>query len=57
MKVLVTGHHGYIGSVVAPFLAAQGHEVTGVDTFFYRGCDLRPGKEVESLQRDVRDLA
>ena len=57
MKVLVTGHHGYIGSVVAPFLAAQGHEVTGVDTFFYRGCDLRPGAEVRSLQRDVRDLA
>ena len=56
MKVLVTGHHGYIGSVVAPFLASQGHDVTGVDTFFYRGCDLYPGAEVESVQRDVRDL-
>jgi nucleoside-diphosphate-sugar epimerase len=56
VKVLVTGHHGYIGSVAAPFLAAQGHEVTGVDTLFYRGCDLYPGAEVESLQRDVRDL-
>ena len=56
MKVLVTGHHGYIGSIVAPFLAAQGHEVTGVDTFFYRGCDLSAGVEVGSLQRDVRDL-
>jgi nucleoside-diphosphate-sugar epimerase len=56
MKILVTGHHGYLGSVVAPFLAAHGHEVTGVDTFFYRGCDLRPGAEVASVQRDVRDL-
>ncbi|MDQ2910047.1 MAG: SDR family oxidoreductase [Actinomycetota bacterium] len=56
MKVLVTGHHGYIGSVVAPFLAGQGHEVTGADTFFYRDCDLRPGPQVESVQRDVRDL-
>ena len=56
MRVLVTGHHGYIGSVVAPLLAAHGHEVTGVDTFFYRDCDLRPGPQVESLQRDVRDL-
>ena len=48
MKVLVTGHHGYIGSVAAPFLAAQGHEVTGLDTLFYRGCDLerrRRGRE------------
>jgi nucleoside-diphosphate-sugar epimerase len=56
MNVLVTGHHGYIGSVVAPFLAGQGHDVTGLDTFFYRDCDLRPGAQVESVQRDVRDL-
>jgi nucleoside-diphosphate-sugar epimerase len=56
VKVLVTGHHGYIGSVVAPFLAGQGHDVTGLDTFFYRDCDLLPGPQVESVQRDVRDL-
>jgi nucleoside-diphosphate-sugar epimerase len=56
VKVLVTGHHGYIGSVVAPFLAGQGHDVTGLDTFFYRDCDLRPGPQVESVQLDVRDL-
>jgi nucleoside-diphosphate-sugar epimerase len=56
MKLLVTGHHGYIGSVVAPFLAALGHDVTGLDTFFYRGCDLQPGAEVESIRRDVRDV-
>ena len=40
MKVLVTGHHGYIGSVAAPMLQDAGHEVTGLDTFFYEGCDL-----------------
>ena len=34
-EVLVTGHHGYIGSVTAPLLAAAGHEVTGLDTLFY----------------------
>jgi len=56
VKVLVTGHHGYIGSVVAPLLAEQGHQVTGVDTFFYRDCDLRPGPNVAGLQRDVRDV-
>jgi len=56
VKVLVTGHHGYISSVVAPLLAAHGDEVTGVDTFFYRGCDLRPGPQVESVQRDIREL-
>jgi len=36
MKVLVTGTDGYIGSQLAPFLAARGHEVVGLDTGFYR---------------------
>jgi nucleoside-diphosphate-sugar epimerase len=57
MKVLVTGHHGYIGSVVAPVIAAAGHEVTGVDTFFYEGCDfVNDLTFVKSLRADVRDL-
>lgn len=34
MKVLLTGHHGYIGSVAAPILVDEGHDVTGLDTFF-----------------------
>jgi nucleoside-diphosphate-sugar epimerase len=58
MKILVTGHHGYIGSVVAPFLLAAGHDVTGADTFFYEGCDLVPDRtEVPSVRIDVRDIA
>lgn len=56
MRVLVTGHHGYIGSVLAPFLAAAGHEVVGLDTFFYRGCDLRAAEDVPALELDVRDV-
>ena len=55
MKVLVTGHHGYIGSVTAPLLAASGHDVTGLDTLFYRGCDLTPGAAIPALER-VRDV-
>jgi nucleoside-diphosphate-sugar epimerase len=39
MKVLITGTEGYIGARMAPILAAHGHEVTGLDTGFYRdGC-------------------
>ena len=39
MKILVTGTEGYIGSRLAPWLHAHGHEVHGLDTGFYRdGC-------------------
>ena len=57
MKVLVTGHHGYIGSVTAPLLADAGHEVVGLDTFFYRGCDFGPdAAQLPALDVDVRDV-
>ena len=57
MKVLVTGHHGYIGSVVAPMLIEAGHDVTGLDTFFYEGCDLlEDAADVPTLRMDLRDV-
>ena len=57
MKVLVTGHHGYLGSVTAPALVAAGHDVTGLDTLFYRGCDLGPPEHgLPALELDVRDV-
>ena len=49
MRVLVTGHHGYIGSVLAPMLRDAGHDVVGLDTFFYRGCDF--GERASSSRR------
>ena len=57
MKILLTGHHGYIGSVCWPILAAAGHEVVGLDTLFYRGCDLsRAPRASPELALDVRDV-
>jgi nucleoside-diphosphate-sugar epimerase len=39
MKILLTGTEGYIGARAGPILAARGHDVTGLDTGFYRdGC-------------------
>lgn len=56
MKILLTGHHGYIGSVTGPLLRAAGHEVTGLDTFFYEGCDLRDEPDrVPARRLDLRD--
>jgi nucleoside-diphosphate-sugar epimerase len=57
VKVLVTGHHGYIGSVLAPMLRDAGHDVVGLDTFLYRGCDFGDGAELEpALSVDIRDV-
>lgn len=57
MKVLVTGHHGYIGSVAGPMLVEAGHDVTGLDTFFYEGCDLVPDTvEIPALRMDLREV-
>jgi len=57
MKVLVTGHHGYLGSVLAPLLAKAGHDVVGYDTQFYRGCDFgEDGACPAGVLADVRDV-
>ena len=57
MKVLVTGHHGYIGSVMISALARAGHQVTGLDTYLYAGCDFGDERTVvPSIRKDVRDI-
>ncbi|PIE25664.1 MAG: NAD-dependent dehydratase [Planctomycetota bacterium] len=58
MKVLVTGHDGYIGTVLVPIFEAAGHEVHGLDSFLFHDCvfgEDRPGPR-NSIAIDVRDL-
>jgi len=56
MKVLVTGHTGYIGSVLVSMLLKARHEVTGFDTDFFAGCDFNGGLvDVHALHKDLRD--
>ena len=56
-RVLITGHNGYIGSVMAPLLAQAGHRVVGLDTGYFDGCTLVPDAvRVPALRKDIRDL-
>jgi nucleoside-diphosphate-sugar epimerase len=61
MKLLITGTEGYIGSRLAPIISARGHEVTGLDTGYYRDgwlysdphqCPMAP----RTLFKDLRNV-
>lgn len=57
MKVLVTGHLGYIGVEMVSVLRAAGHEVVGLDTGLFDECDfLAPPDEIQTLRVDLRDV-
>lgn len=57
MRVLVTGHHGYIGSVLTEVLRKEGHEVVGLDCDLFADCLFGPPPpEVPSLALDIRDV-
>jgi len=57
MKILLTGHKGYIGAVAAPMLRSTGHEVVGLDTDLFAGCDFGdPALEIPEVRKDIRNL-
>ena len=57
MKIVVTGHAGYIGPVMVPVLRSAGHDVVGLDTFLFEGCTLGPaGPDVPAIRKDIRDV-
>lgn len=57
MKVLLTGHKGYIGAVAGPILCSAGHGVVGLDTDLFAGCEFGKARpEIPEVRRDIRDL-
>src|SRR6266849_2307730 len=59
MRVLVTGHLGYIGTILTPMLVQAGHEVLGLDSDLYARCTFAPGGEilqVPAILKDTRDV-
>lgn len=57
-RVLVTGHNGYIGSVMVPVFVQAGYDVVGYDTGYFRECTLVPDMcRVPTINKDIRDLS
>lgn len=57
MRVLVTGHKGFIGTVLVPLFINHGHEVVGLDSDLYRRCTYGTGlEEISEIVKDVRDV-
>src|SRR5688572_13588166 len=57
MRILLTGHNGYIGRVIASMLLSAGHEVVGLDTNFFADCVLGPAElDIQEIKKDIRDI-
>jgi nucleoside-diphosphate-sugar epimerase len=57
VRVLLTGHQGYLGTVMAPVLTAAGHDVVGLDSGLFADCVLGPAPaDPPTLAVDLRDV-
>jgi nucleoside-diphosphate-sugar epimerase len=59
MKVLITGHKGYVGTVMVPMFLEAGHTVTGLDSNLYSGSTFGqedPRGRIAEMNKDVRDI-
>jgi nucleoside-diphosphate-sugar epimerase len=57
LRILVTGHHGYIGTLLVPMAQRAGHEVVGLDSDLFVPCVFGEAPaDIESIRKDVRDV-
>jgi nucleoside-diphosphate-sugar epimerase len=57
MRILLTGHKGYIGAVAGPILHSAGHEVVGLDSDLFAGCEFGDAAAaIPEIRKDMRDL-
>lgn len=57
MRILITGHNGFIGSVMARTFLEAGHDVVGLDAFLFEDCTFGEGpQDVPALRMDLRDV-
>jgi len=57
MKILITGHQGYIGPHLTKILKEAGHHITGVDIGYFNSCNWEPFPACDTeIQGDFRNL-
>lgn len=62
MRVLVTGHKGYIGTIMVPILQAEGYDVVGLDNDLFDGCIFGDKSicggisDIPYVRKDIRDV-
>ncbi len=57
MRILLTGHSGYIGTVLTPLLQQTGHQVVGLDSELFENCTFgKPTPKIPSIRKDIRDV-
>jgi len=57
MRILLTGHKGYIGAIAGPILQSAGHEVVGLDSDLFAGCEFgEAAPAIPEVRKDLRDL-
>lgn len=57
MKVLITGHNGYIGCILVPLVAEAGHEVVGLDNYLFSDCTFgQDVNDIPAIPVDIRDV-
>lgn len=57
MRILLTGHKGYIGAVAGAMLSSVGHDVIGLDTDLYARCDFGDMPVLPEVRKDLRDVS
>ncbi len=57
MRILVTGHNGYIGTILVPKLLAEGHDVVGLDSNLFAHCVFYGSiADIPAIEKDYRDV-
>ena len=57
-RIVVTGHNGFIGSLLVPLIVKKGYQVVGIDTnYFDKDCELYQFKyKIKTINRDIRKV-